>query len=75
MNDSAMTMQPITAQTAEREPILVTAPQPSVDERLETIGAALETALDPEATPEQKRDAFVIVRDGRKARAATGEKR
>ncbi len=48
-------------------------PVPSVDERLETIGAALETALDPEATPEEKADALVNVRDGRKNRA-TGEK-
>lgn len=75
MNDSASTMQPITAQTAPREPIPDTASQPTVDERLETIGAALETALDPDATPEQKRDALAVVRDGRKNRATSSGKR
>ena len=73
MNDSASTMQPITAQTAPRKPIPDTAPQPTVDERLETIGAALETALDPDATPKQRSDALVNVRDGRKTRATNGK--
>ncbi len=64
MKDSASTMQPITAQTAPREPIPDTVP-PTVDERLDTISAALETALDPDAKPKDRTDALTRLRDAR----------
>lgn len=37
-------------------------PQPTVDERLDAIVAAMETALDPDATPEQRAAALANVR-------------
>lgn len=41
-------------------------PQPTVDERLDALSAALETALDPDATPEQQAAALAQVRDGKR---------
>ncbi len=70
MNDSAMTMQPITAQTAKRGPIPNTVP-PTVDERLDTISAALETALDPDAKPKERADMLTRIRDARTKRGTT----
>lgn len=43
-------------------------PVPTVDERLETMSAALETALDPDAKPKDRTDMLTRLRDARAKR-------
>ncbi len=67
-------IRPVKTQKLKAAPQQAVEPAPTVDERLEVIGAALETALDPEATPKQQADALVKLRDGRKNRATDGKR-
>lgn len=48
-------------------------PVPSVAEQLDTLSAAVEAALDPDATIKGRADALAKVRDARTARATGGK--
>lgn len=68
-------IRPVKTQKLKAAPRQVSEPQSTVEERLDTLSAALETALDPDATPKQKTDALVRVRDVRNSRATADGKR
>lgn len=74
MNDDHE-IRPVKTQKLKATPQQNSEPVPSVEERLDTLGAALETALDPEAKPKDRTDMLAKVRGARNSHATADGKR
>lgn len=61
-------IRPVKTRKLKAAPKQISDTQPTVEERLDALSAALETALDPEATPKDRADMLTRLQDARAKR-------